>query len=139
MKLLSLLTSVPVFILCIIIVPPKGNTQCPVFQELPEKEKRAAEDSYVVYRDRLKEEDYEVAFMHWEIVYQSAAAADGQRHTVYADGRKLQLRKFRSADSQKTKAEIAKVFFTLRAQQKECYPEIALEAIPVELLEFKKK
>lgn len=137
MKLLSLLTSVPVFILCIIIVPPEGNTQCPVFQDLPEKEKRAIEDSYVVYRDRLKEEDYEVAFMHWEIVYQNAAAADGQRHTVYADGRKLQLRKFRAADSRRTKAEIAKIFFTLRAQQIECYPSVELEEIPVDLLPFK--
>ena len=139
MKLLSILTSAFLMVLCTIIVPGKGNTQCPIFQDLPEKEKRAAEDSYVVYRDKLKDKDYEVAFMHWEIVYQNAAAADGQRHTVYADGRKLQLRKFRSADSQRTKADIARVFFTLRAQQKECYPETELEAIPEELLEFKEK
>ncbi|MBX2874579.1 MAG: hypothetical protein KTR30_20825 [Saprospiraceae bacterium] len=125
------------FALCTAYNPSQGLAQCPTWQELPEQEMKAIQDSYVVFRDAIKKEDYEIAFMHWQIVYKGAAAADGQRPTVYSDGRKLQLRKFMTASTKKAKTKIAQMVFTLREQQKECYPASELEEIPAELLKYK--
>lgn len=124
----------------IISVDVEIIAQCQTWQEYTKEERMDLENSYIVYRDRLeKKEDYHIIFQHWQKVYEGAAAADGQRSSVYSDGRILYLRKFKEEKNKQKKAEIAKFIFNLREQQKECYPAVELEEIPAELLRFREK
>lgn len=69
-----------------------------------------AETNYVIYRDMLKNKDYERAFEYWQLVYNVAPAADGKRQTVYEDGVKLYNNLFsQSTDANKKKEYVAKI------------------------------
>ncbi len=41
---------------------------------------------HVLYRDQLKEKNYEKAYPLWQKAYEAAPAADGERNTHYGDG-----------------------------------------------------
>ena len=64
--------------------PPVELSPCPKFTDAPNQDD--AETNYVLYRDFLKAEDYDVAYSYWKKVYAVAPAADGQRNTVFSDG-----------------------------------------------------
>lgn len=123
----------------IVFMNIQGFAQCQVWQTLPEEKMKELQESYVVYRDMLKKEEYTLAFFHWQIVYEEAPAADGQRSFVYSDGRKFYLRKFKAEKNKQKKATIASLIFDLREEQKACYPAVELEELPSELLKLKKK
>ncbi|MGH1434518.1 MAG: hypothetical protein ACRBG0_08675 [Lewinella sp.] len=64
--------------------PPVELSPCPKFTDAPNQDD--AETNYVLYRDFLKAQDYDVAYSYWKKVYAVAPAADGQRNTVFSDG-----------------------------------------------------
>lgn len=63
---------------------PVQLSPCPKFTDAANQDE--AETNYVLYRDFLKVQDYDIAYGYWKKVYAVAPAADGQRNTVFSDG-----------------------------------------------------
>jgi hypothetical protein len=61
-----------------------ASGQCASWVNSPKKD--LAEESHVLYRQALKAKDYETALAQWEIAFNLAPAADGQRATHFTDG-----------------------------------------------------
>ena len=86
---------------------PKGF--CATFDQ--SENPQEALRSFVLYRDFLKDTDWNQAYEYWVKVYELAPAADGKRNTVLADGIRfyehfLELEK----DSLKKEEWINKIF-----------------------------
>ena len=97
---------------------PKGF--CATFDQ--SENPQEALRSFVLYRDFLKDTDWNQAYEYWVKVYELAPAADGKRNTVLADGIRfyehfLELEK----DSLKKEEWINKIF-ALYDRIEECYP-----------------
>jgi len=90
----------------------------------------------LLFRDHMKQDDFQSAFPYWEYVYENAPAADGVRATVYSEGRKLLMDKFYKSKNKKSKIEFAKFIFRLAKEEKECYPRSEIEEIPEEIRKF---
>ena len=63
------------------------NAQCKTWIDSPDKE--VAENNYQIYKDHLKQKNYEAAFVAWEKLMAIAPAADGKRISPYNDGIKI--------------------------------------------------
>jgi hypothetical protein len=83
---------------------------------------KSLEDAYSIYRSALRSGDYEIAYLNWEKVYQSAPGADGRRSTVYSDGRILLEAKFLADTDIVRKKENKDFIFRLIEEQKLCFP-----------------
>ena len=59
-------------------------SKCMKFSDSPDEEQ--ALNAHVIYRDYLKQKNYDEAFPYWQVAYKLAPAADGKRNTHYADG-----------------------------------------------------
>lgn len=110
-------------------------SQCEAWHGLPDREN--LENSFVLYRDFLKQGDNEKAFQYWKIVYNNAPAADGKRTIVYADGIKLYLDKFNREKKKEKKKELVEIIDRLAKGQMKCYPESNMIPLPKELMEFR--
>ncbi|MBI5916675.1 MAG: hypothetical protein HY842_14960 [Bacteroidetes bacterium] len=99
-------------------VPAFG--QCENWMKSPQKD--ALEEAHVLYRQFIKTEEYDKAFDYWKKAYEGAPAADGQRSTHYADGRKIYLHKFKNTTDAAQKKEYANMVLKLFDQQAQCYP-----------------
>ena len=65
--------------------------QCTTWKDLEagSVEKETAESNYQIYKDHLKEKNYEAAMVAWEKLMAVAPAADGKRISPFWDGIKL--------------------------------------------------
>jgi tetratricopeptide (TPR) repeat protein len=72
--------------------PPKETTPepdeklSPCKNWLDEPNMEEIREWHVLYRDQMKEKNYEQAYQLWQKVYEIAPAADGKRNTHYGDG-----------------------------------------------------
>lgn len=58
-----------------------------------------AETEHVLYRDAMKRDDYDQAYLHWQNVFAIAPMADGKRRTHFEDGIKLYHHFFETAET----------------------------------------
>lgn len=72
------------FVICLQLYAQEELSPCPKFKDAPDEDE--AETNYVLYRDLLKKNEWDKAFVYWRKVYREAPAADGRRNTVYTDG-----------------------------------------------------
>ena len=81
------------------------NAQCTSWKDLEagSVEKEAAESSYQIYKDHLKEKNYEAALVAWEKLMEVAPIADGKRISPFWDGIKMmkELNKEETDDAKK--------------------------------------
>ncbi|MCB9081224.1 MAG: hypothetical protein H6555_05895 [Lewinellaceae bacterium] len=96
-----------------------GN--CATFDDAPAP--MEAKRNFVLYRDFLKAEDWDLAYDYWQKVYATSPAADGQRNTVYADGIKFYERFISLSQDSLEKEQYIDKIFALYDQISECYPE----------------
>lgn len=68
-----------------------STAQCTTWKDLEEGsvERETAESNYQIYKDHLKEKNYEAAMVAWEKLMEVAPAADGRRISPFWDGIKL--------------------------------------------------
>ena len=87
----------------------KKSVRAQLFEKATDKE--TAMNAHVIYRDYLREGNYNEAFPYWERAYALAPGADGKRNTHYADGIKF-YEHFLSKedDPQKKKVHIDRIF-----------------------------
>ena len=96
-------------------------SQCETWLNKPNKD--ALEEAHVLYRDFLKQKDYENAFKHWTIAYEGSPAADGQRSSHYVDGRTIYLEMFKNETDEAKKKEYYNMIIKLFDEHAECYPK----------------
>ena len=80
-----------------------------------------AETAHVLYRQEVKNKNYEAAYENWKKAYELAPAADGKRPSHYADGRKILMDKFNKETDEAKKKELIAFILKLYDQQMECY------------------
>ena len=95
--------------------------QCETWLNKPNKD--ALESAHVLYRDFLKVQDYDKAFEHWQVAYNGAPAADGQRSSHYVDGRTIYLEKFKKETDEAKKKEYYDMIVKLFDEHVKCYPK----------------
>lgn len=80
------------------------NGQCTSWKDLEagSVEKESAESNYQIYKDHLKEKNYEAAMIAWEKLMAVAPAADGKRISPFWDGIKM-LKEANKKETDETK------------------------------------
>jgi len=101
--------------------------QCETWVNSPDKD--LLEEEHVLYRQYVKQEQYDQAFIHWKKVYEAAPAADGQRSFHYSDGRKIYMYKYKNETDEAKKKEYVDIILGLYDEQIKCYPKEATLAL----------
>ncbi|HEB62609.1 MAG TPA: hypothetical protein ENI82_05595 [Bacteroidetes bacterium] len=100
------------------------HAQCKNWMDSPDKE--AAETAHVLYRQEVKNKNYDAAYDNWKKAYELAPAADGKRPSHYADGRKILKHKYDNETDEAKKKELAAFVIRLYDEQMECYANEAV-------------
>lgn len=103
-------------------VTPTVSGPCGTFSESIDEE--TALNAHVIYRDFLKQEDYQQAYNYWRTAYRLAPAADGKRNTHFADGIRFYEHFMASADNPDKKAIYVDSIFLMYDHIEECFGEI---------------
>ena len=114
-----------------------GNafSQCETWLKSSEQENM--ENAYSIYKAYLHTGELINAYDHWEIVYESAPAADGRRSNVYSDGRIILEKMFYTEKTELRKKEIKDFILRLIDEQKQCYPESKIVYPSKDVMEFR--
>lgn len=104
-----------------ILLPVLAWSQCTTFEKSPRGDE--AIEAHVVYRDFIKNKNYEGALEYWMTAYELAPAADGKRSVQYTDGVTLYLDKFSKATSEEDKKAYTDKVIELYDQMAICYPK----------------
>ncbi|HKK74482.1 MAG TPA: hypothetical protein VJ953_05390 [Saprospiraceae bacterium] len=101
--------------------PQEPDNPCATFADAANTDQ--VKRDYVLYRDFLKAEDWDLAYDYWKKVYAKAPSADGKRNTVFADGIRF-FEHFREVakDSLEKQAYTDRIF-EMYDQIDQCYPE----------------
>ncbi|MEM7574667.1 MAG: hypothetical protein AAF433_17310 [Bacteroidota bacterium] len=95
------------------------NLRCASFDDARDPDRAA--DSYVIYRNFVRSQEYELALERWRYVYENAPAADGQRNTVFTDG--IFLYNHLIQENPDKKEAYADTILMLYQQADECFPD----------------
>lgn len=98
---------------------PAGPKPCATFEDAPNPD--LSLEQFVLYRDFLREKDWDTAFDYWKKVYKNAPNADGKRGTVYNDGVRF-YEHFIETDPTQKDVYIKEVF-KIYDKMEECYPD----------------
>ncbi len=99
--------------------PEVVDNPCATFEQAPNPD--FALENFVLYRDFLKTEEWDLAFGYWQKVFKDAPAADGKRANIFTDGVRF-YEHFMEQDTSKKEEYLGKIF-DLYAKMTECYPE----------------
>lgn len=96
--------------------------QCTTWKDLESGsvEKETAESNYQIYKDHLKEKNYEAAMVAWEKLMAVAPAADGKRISPFWDGIKILKEANKKETDEAKKAANNKRIIALHEQCIEC-------------------
>ena len=100
------------------------NAQCKNWMDSPQKDE--AETAHVLYRQDVKNKDYDAAYDNWKKAYEIAPAADGKRPSHYSDGRKILKHKYDNETDEAKKKELADWIIKLYDEQMQCYGNEAI-------------
>ena len=104
--------------LCFVIAAGTLAAQCDTW--IDSHRQSEAEDAHVVYRQHIKNEDYDGAFNMWKVAYEIAPAADGRRDSHFRDGIEIYKHKFSNATSDSDKDKYRQKVIELYEQLIEC-------------------
>lgn len=93
---------------------------CATFSSVPNGSEM--EDNYIIYRDYVKQKNWEEAFSLWEKVFKETPAADGRRQTVFNDGVKIYEHFLNQEPDTLKKLDIINNIFSVYDKSQECYP-----------------
>ncbi len=106
-----------------ITVPKEGASPCVKWTDMPNME--GLKTSHVLYRDFMKQKQYDEAMPYWEKVYNSAPAADGFRDYHFLDGVKFQEYMLAKETDPAKKKQFEDRIFELYQEATDCYPKRA--------------
>ena len=96
---------------------------CTTFDQSGDKEQ--ALNAHVIYRDYMRESNYEEAYPYWQRAYSLAPAADGKRNTHYADGIKFYEHFLTTTTDEQRRESLIDTIFMFYDQIEECYSQAA--------------
>lgn len=113
-----------------VFIADAALAQCATWVDSPQKE--TAENAHVLYRGFLKgkqpadlqkldDESFNIALENWKTAYELAPAADGQRPSHFADGRKIYKAMVAKTTDNAKKKEYNEMVLKLYDNQMECY------------------
>ncbi len=103
----------------------EDNNPCTTLNELSARKKDEAETAYVLYKDYLKQGNYNEAFSYWEKAYYMAPAANGKIKYQYEDGTKIYKHLYDNTDSPELKQTYVDSIMSIYDKRIECYGEAA--------------
>lgn len=95
------------------------SAQCGKFSDAAKPDD--AETAHVLYRQEVKNKNFDAAYENWMKAYTMAPAADGQRHSHYSDGRKILKHKLKNETDEAKKKELIAQITKLYDEQINCY------------------
>ncbi|HMP30230.1 MAG TPA: hypothetical protein PKD85_11560, partial [Saprospiraceae bacterium] len=98
--------------------------QCANWNNSPKKDD--LENLHVIYRQAMKNQQWDIAFENWQKVFAEAPSADGQRDIQYMDGIELYKLKFTNAKNDADKEAAKAKIIALYNQAAECYKSKAI-------------
>jgi len=101
----------------------KPLTDCETWLGKPNQSE--AEDNHVLYRDEIRNGNFDAAFPMWEKAYSIGPAADGRRDYHFTDGAKLYADKLAKATTEEEKRNHISKIQSLYDEAAKCYPENA--------------
>ncbi len=126
---LSCTPKVPVVVKEEVKTPPKkkvideGLSKCKKFSDSDNEE--GAKTAHVLYRDFLKQKNWDEAFRLWQKAYSLAPAADGKRDYHYLDGIKFYEHFLETEKDEAKRKDYIQKIFDLYEEAKDCYPKKA--------------
>lgn len=105
------------------VVQQEGLSECKKFSDNPNS--NDAETAHVLYRDFLKQKDYDQAFKYWKTAYAMAPAADGMRDYHFLDGVKLYENMLSKETDDTKKGEYIDTILAFYDEAASCYPKKA--------------
>lgn len=103
--------------------PSRPSTPCKIFADAQNPSE--AREAHVIYRDFIRNGEYENAFPYWKKAFEMAPAADGQRDLHFTDGIKLYKNQYSQASSGEVKNELWSKIDSLYTLAGICYPSKA--------------
>lgn len=94
------------------------SAQCASWIDSPNKDE--AENAHVIYRPFVKNKDFQSALEHWQMAYELAPAADGQRDDHFRDGISIYRDFLINATDDAKKEEYKAKILELYAEGAEC-------------------
>lgn len=105
--------------------PPVDENLSPCKKFTDAENVEGAKTAHVLYRDFMKQKQYDEAFPYWQKAYEMAPAADGKRDYHYLDGVKLYEHLMNKESDPAKKDEYAKRMMSFYDEAVDCYPEKA--------------
>ncbi len=99
--------------------PESVDNPCATFEQAPNPD--LALENFVLYRDFMKTNEWDIAYGYWQKVFKDAPAADGKRANVFTDGVRF-YEHFMEQDTTKRQEYLDKIF-ALYDKMAECYPD----------------
>jgi len=112
-------------IVCFLCVAGSAMAQCESWIDSPQQEE--AENAHVVYRQHVKNQDYDAAFAQWKVAFEIAPAADGRRDSHFRDGIEIYKYKFNNSTSENDKENYRQKVIELYEQLEECVANGAIK------------
>ncbi len=101
--------------------PPLDEKLSPCGKFSDATDEETAVNSHVIYRDFLRQEEYDQALPYWRTAYKLAPAADGKRNTHYADGIRFFEHFYSLEENVQKKERLVDSIFMFYDQIEECY------------------
>ena len=98
------------------------NNPCTTLDELEPGLKSDTEDAYTIYRDYMRQKDYDGAFEIWKNAYYTAPAANGRIRYQFDDGITIYKHLFKNAKTEELKKQYADSIFSIYDKRIECHP-----------------
>ncbi len=96
-------------------------TGCVTFNDLTAGERDQAETAYVLYKEQLKEGNYNVALPYWKEAFELAPAANGRVKYQFSDGVKIYTHLYRNTSDPEKKDEYVAIVMSLYDKRAECF------------------
>lgn len=101
---------------------PKSNPDCVTFADISPREKDIAENSYVLYRDLVKAEEYTQALPYWKTAFSLAPGADGNIRYHFNDGVAIYKYLYDHA-AESEKGAYVDTIMAIHDKRVTCYPD----------------
>lgn len=109
-----------------IVRPAEPENPCMTLAKLSAADKDKAETAYVLYKDQVKQGNFEAALPIWKVAYGLAPAANGSIKYQYEDGIKIYKSFYDGTTDSALKQTYLDTILSIYDKRAECYPADAL-------------
>lgn len=103
--------------------PVADSNPCVTLDELSPSVKDEVETAYVLYRDQVKQKNFEAALPLWEKAYYGAPAANGRIKYQFDDGLKIYKYMYDQATEDQIKRQYLDTIMSIYNKREECFGE----------------